>query len=141
MSPRSVALVVLWLVVCSPAAAQAPNDPRLREQWAVAPRAVFNLQGAWNVTRGAGVTVAVIDTGARIEHPDLAPNVWVNFREVPGNRVDDDGNGYVDDVHGVDLTSTAKRQVLTDGYGHGTHVAGTIAAASNGRGVVGVAPR
>ena len=141
MSPRSVALVVLWLAVCSPAAAQMPNDPRISEQWAVAPRSVFNLQGAWSVTRGAGVTVAVIDTGARIEHPDLAPNVWVNFGEVPRNRADDDGNGYVDDVHGVDLTSTAKRQDLTDGYGHGTHVAGTIAAAANGRGVVGVAPR
>ena len=141
MSPRSVALVVLWLAVCSPAAAQMPNDPRISEQWAVAPRSVFNLQGAWNVTRGAGVTVAVIDTGARIEHPDLAPNVWVNFGEVPRNRADDDGNGYVDDVHGVDLTSTAKRQDLTDGYGHGTHVAGTIAAAANGRGVAGVAPR
>ena len=55
MSPRSVALVVLWLVVCSPAAAQMPDDARIDEQWAVAPRSVFNLQGAWNVTLGAGV--------------------------------------------------------------------------------------
>ena len=91
---------------------------------------------------GAGVTVAVIDSGARLEHPDLAPNVWVNFDEVPGNRVDDDANGYVDDVHGVDLTTSARgRQDLTDGNGHGTHVAGIIAGAANGRGVVGVAFR
>jgi subtilisin family serine protease len=60
---------------------------------------------------------------------------------VPGNGVDDDGNGYVDDVYGVDLTSTSANQNLDDGHGHGTHVAGIIAAASNGRGVVGVAPQ
>jgi subtilisin family serine protease len=85
--------------------------------------------------------VAVIDSGARLEHPDLAPNVWVNFDEVPGNRVDDDANGYVDDVHGVDLTTSAGRQDLSDGNGHGTHVSGIIAGAANGRGVVGVAFR
>ena len=142
MSPRSVAFLVLWPLLLAPVAAAAPpGDARAGEQWAVAPKAVFNLPAAWEASRGAGVTVAVIDTGARIEHPDLAPNVWVNFGETPRNRVDDDGNGYVDDVHGVDLTSTAKRQDLTDGYGHGTHVAGTIAAAANRRGVVGVAPR
>src|SRR4051812_10161350 len=77
----------------------------------------------------------------RMSHPDLAPNVWTNFKEVPGNGVDDDDNGYVDDVHGVDLSSTSRRQDLSDGFGHGTHVSGTIAAAANGRGVVGVAFR
>jgi subtilisin family serine protease len=60
---------------------------------------------------------------------------------VPGNGVDDDHNGYVDDVHGVDLTSTAPGQDLSDGHGHGTHVAGIVGAAANGRGVVGVAPQ
>ena len=61
----------------------------------------------------------------RLDHPDLAPNVWTNFAEVPGNGVDDDANGYVDDVHGVDLTTSARAgQDLHDGYGHGTHVAG-----------------
>ena len=83
----------------------------------------------------------MIDSGTRLDHPDLAPNIWVNFREVPGNGVDDDGNGYVDDVHGVDLTTTRAAQDLSDGNGHGTHVAGIIAAAANGRGVVGVAFR
>ncbi len=77
----------------------------------------------------------------RLDHPGPAPNVWTNFGEVPGNGVDDDRNGYVDDVHGVDLTSTRAGQDLSDGAGHGTHVAGTIAAADNGRGVVGVAFR
>jgi subtilisin family serine protease len=117
------------------------GDPLLREQWAFAPRTVLDLPGAWELTRGAGVTVAILDSGARLDHPDLAPNIWTNFGEVPGNGVDDDHNGYVDDVHGVDLTSAAPGQDLSDGHGHGTHVAGIVGAAANGRGVVGVAPQ
>jgi len=60
---------------------------------------------------------------------------------VPGNGIDDDNNGYIDDVHGVDLSTTQPGQDVSDGFGHGTHVAGIIAAALNGKGVVGVAPR
>ena len=124
------------------ALAQAPHDARQGEQWAVAEAAVLNLPGAWELSQGAGVVVAVIDSGARLEHPDLAPNVWVNFDEVPGNGADDDANGYVDDVHGVDLTTERRgTQDLSDGNGHGTHVSGIIAGAANGRGVVGVAFR
>ena len=102
---------------------------------------MLDLPGAWQLADGAGVTVAIIDSGARLEHPDLAPNIWTNFDEVPGNGVDDDNNGYVDDVHGVDLSSSRPGQNLYDGWGHGTHVAGIVAAARNSRGVVGVAPR
>src|SRR4051812_27829963 len=116
-------------------------DPLQGEQWAVAPGTVFDLPGAWALTQGKGVVVAVLDSGTRLDHPDLAPNIWTNFGEVPNNGKDDDGNGYVDDVHGVDLTSGKSNQDLHDGFGHGTHVAGTIAAAANGRGVVGVAFR
>jgi subtilisin family serine protease len=131
---------MLALVPC--AFAQVPSDSRQREQWAVADGAVLHLPRAWELSQGAGVVVAVIDSGARLDHPDLAPNVWVNFDEVPGNRVDDDANGYVDDVHGVDLTTSERgRQDLSDGNGHGTHVSGIIAGAANGRGVVGVAFR
>jgi len=85
--------------------------------------------------------VAIVDSGARLEHTDLASNIWTNFDESPGNGVDDDRNGYVDDVHGVDLTSKKTQQDIGDGLGHGTHVAGIVAAARNGHGVVGVAPR
>jgi len=119
----------------------AAVDPLQSEQWAVAEGSLLDLPGAWELTRGAGVVVAVVDSGTRLEHPDLAPNIWTNFREVPGNHVDDDNNGYVDDVYGVDLTTTGASQNLADGHGHGTHVAGIIAAAANGRGVVGVAPQ
>lgn len=122
-------------------AAQQAADPRQAEQWAFADKSVLDLPRAWSLTRGQGVTVAIIDTGARLEHPDLAPNIWTNFGETPGNGVDDDNNGYIDDVHGIDLSSKRPGQDLDDGNGHGTHVAGIVAAAANGRGVVGVAPQ
>ena len=125
----------------APLRARAAADERQNDQWAVAPGSVLDLPGAWQLADGAGVTVAVIDSGARLEHPDLAPNIWTNFDEVPDNHVDDDNNGYVDDVHGVDLSSSRPGQNLSDGWGHGTHVAGIVAAARNSRGVVGVAPR
>ena len=111
------------------------------EQWAVGPASLLDLPGAWALSQGKGVTVAIVDSGTRLEHSDLAPNIWTNFGEIPANGVDDDHNGFVDDVHGVDLTTTAPQQDLSDGNGHGTHVAGIIAAVANGRGVVGVAPR
>ena len=121
--------------------AGAIGDPRSGEQWAIVAGSVLGLPPAWELSRGAGVVVAVVDSGAKLDHVDLAPNIWTNFDEVPGNRVDDDRNGYVDDVHGVDFTTSRSGNDLSDGWGHGTHVAGIIAAAQNGRGVVGVAPQ
>jgi subtilisin family serine protease len=140
--PRRIVILAALaasLATASRAAAFEPSDALQGEQWAVAPGAIFNLPGAWQLSQGAGVVVAVVDSGMRLDHPDLAPNVWTNFGEIPGNGVDDDHNGYVDDVHGIDLTSNSRGQNLSDGFGHGTHVSGTIAAAANGRGVVGVA--
>ena len=125
----------------SSARARVAVDARQGEQWAVADGSVLDLPGAWQLADGAGVTVAIIDSGARLQHSDLAPNIWTNFDETPSNGVDDDHNGYVDDVHGVDLSTSRPGQNLSDGYGHGTHVAGIVAAAKNARGVVGVAPR
>lgn len=88
--------------------------------------------------RGQGVTVAVIDTGVDLDHPDLFSSLYVNPGEIAGNGIDDDRNGYVDDISGFDFVSGDARP--DDGNGHGTHVAGIIAAGNNGVGTTGVAP-
>ena len=128
--------VAVFLLLASPAAGRQQD-----EQWAVNPETVLDLPGAWRLSQGAGVVVAVIDSGVRVDHPDLRSNLWVNRAERPGNKRDDDGNGYVDDVHGVNLSGRGASTDLRDNVGHGTHVAGTIAAAANGKGVIGVAYR
>ncbi|SHJ34691.1 Subtilase family protein [Dethiosulfatibacter aminovorans DSM 17477] len=96
--------------------------------------------GAWNLATGnPEVIVAVIDTGVDMGHVDLAENIWINEVELNGDAgVDDDGNGYIDDVHGWDFHNGDGDP--TDDQGHGTHCSGTIAAAANGIGVAGVAP-
>lgn len=99
---------------------------------------VTGAEHAWNVANGSGVVVAVVDTGIKEKHVDLKANVWTNAGEIPRNRIDDDGNGFVDDVLGWDFIKNKNK--VTDRHGHGTHVAGTIAAAGdNAIGVVGMA--
>lgn len=102
----------------------------------------INVKDAWRLTAGdPDIIVAVIDEGVQYDHPDLAANMWVNPGEIPGNGIDDDDNGYADDIHGYNFVSGGSVKWNTEGStGHGTHVAGTIAAVNdNGTGVCGIA--
>ncbi len=112
-----------------------PNDTYYPQQYG--PR-LMQLPTAWETTVGSNdQIVVVIDTGVDFNHPDLAANLWRNPAEVAGNGVDDDGNGYIDDVYGINAITNSGNPM--DDHGHGTHVAGIIGAKGNNNvGVAGV---
>jgi subtilisin family serine protease len=117
-----------------------PDDPLLGRLWGLSQPLGPDIDApsAWNQTTGSSAAVvAVIDSGVAYGHPDLRDNIWMNPGETPGNGVDDDGNGFVDDVRGWDFVQNDATPL--DFNGHGTHVAGTIGAeGNNGIGVTGV---
>lgn len=117
-----------------------PNDPKFATLWGMSK---IDAPQAWERSVGSpGVVVAVLDTGVDYRHEDLAANMWRNPGEIPGNRIDDDGNGFVDDVYGYDFAADRSGNNDSDPMdidSHGTHVAGTIGAVgNNGVGVCGV---
>ncbi|MGI5844524.1 MAG: S8 family peptidase [Candidatus Xenobium sp.] len=127
-------------------APKTPNDLK-PELWGLhntgqkggTPDADIDAPEAWAVTTGNpnGPLIAVIDTGVDYNHPDLVNNIWTNPGEIPGDGIDNDGNGVIDDVHGYN--AYAQTGDPMDGHSHGTHCAGTIAAeGNNDQGVVGV---
>jgi len=130
--------------------AQVANDPSLGLTWGLhntgqtiggqagLADADIDAPEAWNLATGSSsIVVGIVDTGIDYTHPDLAANVWTNPGEIAGNGIDDDGNGFVDDVHGYNFVANTGNAM--DDNGHGTHVAGTIAAVgNNGSGVAGV---
>ncbi|NBD22944.1 S8 family serine peptidase [Paenibacillus glycinis] len=136
--------------------ASVPSDPLFPDQWGLRnvgqvidgpvkglPGFDINAINAWDISQGSGdVVVAVLDTGVDTSHPDLKANIWKNAGEIPNNGIDDDGDGFVDDVNGWDFYN-ADGTVFDASQGdfHGTEVAGVIAAsANNGIGISGVAP-
>jgi len=129
--------------------ARTPNDPLFPQLWGLNNTgqtaglvdADIDAPEAWDVAcgvpEGSDVIVAVIDTGIDYLHPDLADNMWVNTDEIPGNGLDDDLNGYIDDIYGYDFVQDDSDP--SDAAGHGTHCAGTIAGVGdNGLGIAGV---
>ena len=113
-------------------------DPEAGSLWGLFGTHGIDADSAWESTGPLEpVVVAVIDSGVDTDHPDLAATIWTNPGEIAGNGIDDDGNGYVDDIHGWDFVENDA--IPDDPNGHGTHVAGTIAALrDNGVGVAGV---
>src|SRR4029079_17667226 len=110
-----------------------PNDTRFGELWGLnnsgqssgTADADIDAAEAWNVSTGSNsIVVGVIDTGVDYNHTDLAANIWTNPGEIPRNAIDDDGDGYVDDVHGYNFVANNGNPM--DDNGHGTHVSGTI---------------
>ncbi|MGD1808772.1 S8 family serine peptidase [Dapis sp. BLCC M126] len=130
-----------------------PNDPDFSNLWGLHNTgqtggtidADIDAPEAWGfvppepgvIPTGGDAVVGVVDTGVDYTHPDLDDNIWINTGEIPGNGIDDDSNGYIDDVRGWDFFNNDNDPM--DGHSHGTHVAGTIGAeGDNAVGVVGV---
>ncbi len=139
------ALILLLLIFPTPLLALESNDPLYDEQWYLEK---IQAPSAWDIETGrSDIVVAIIDSGVDLDHPDLEGNLWTNTREIAGNGVDDDKNGYIDDIHGWDFVDDDEipgpevgGAATADAITHGTLVAGLVGAmGNNAEGVTGVA--
>jgi len=107
--------------------ARIPDDPLYCSQWSLEK---IDAPEAWDINTGSSeIIVAVVDTGVDYTHRDIQNNMWINNGEIPDNAIDDDGNGYIDDIYGYDFRNNDGDP--QDGHGHGTYCAGIIAADTN----------
>ncbi len=132
--PNIVYVEPNFLVYCD----DIPNDPDFNEQWDLHNTgqtggtfdADIDAPEAWEIETGnSDVIIAIVDTGVDYTHSDLAENIWINDDEIPDNNIDDDGNGFVDDIRGWDFYNDDPEPM--DGRGHGTHCAGIVSAVGN----------
>jgi thermitase len=119
----------------------APNDQYYSKQWGLKNDGTFSLsnsiagadidiENAWDIEQGdSTIIVGIIDSGTKLDHPEFEGRIWTNHNEIPNNSIDDDNNGYVDDVKGWDFANTDNNP--TDDHGHGTNVSGIIGANVN----------
>jgi hypothetical protein len=137
-------VMVMCSLVATPLFAYVPSDPMYSRQDYLKQ---IGSESAWDIAKGKGVTVAVLDSGVDIDHPDLKFNIWSNSEEVADDGIDNDGNGFIDDINGWDFVSDSpspkpKFEAGYNSYGmhHGTAISGIIAAtANNSKGITGVA--
>jgi subtilisin family serine protease len=116
-------------------ACATPNDSLFSEQWGL-----FKIQApdAWDIEMGdTTIIIGILDTGIDTAHPDIVDNLWINRDEIPGDSIDNDGNGFIDDIHGWNFVNNNSNP--NDDAGHGTHCAGIASAVTNNSvGVAGV---
>ena len=118
-----------------------PNDQYYFRQWGLKNDGTFSLspsisgadidmENAWDIEQGdTNIIVGIIDSGTKLDHPEFTGRIWINYSEIPNNGIDDDNNGYIDDVKGWDFANSDNNP--TDDHGHGTNVAGIIGANGN----------
>lgn len=137
-----ILLGLFWLACPSYAISHFPitiqsttvNDPLFSRQDNLTQ---LKIPQAWDITTGKEILIAVIDTGVHEQHEDLVNKLWINTNEIPNNHRDDDGNGYVDDVHGYNFYQNNTN--LSDQNGHGTSIASVIASDTNNfKGIAGI---